>query len=1127
MHCHAALPRRARLLAFLALLAMAAAGSPLAPTPPVGAQATARSWSRSAVWAPSFDGGALLDPGGADGSAAGVIYVADRGHDRIAVVNRGGAIIRTFGRRGEGPGELREPADLALDAARDRVYVVDRGNRRIAVFDLAGNPIAGWTSAGPDAGFVPHAVAVAPSGDVYVLSRLPWGRVERFSPDGTWRAGWGDIGSGRGQFESPEDLAVDAMGRVLVADTNNDRIQIFAAGDNPVVETVWPRPGVTGLAVDRGSGFIYALHGGPGMGASVVSAYSAPGQAAGQLTSGQPEPFASAAAIGFAAGRLLVSTGAGTQDGRQGLRQFEAAGLGLAAATLANPLDHAGFIRPVSIDTAPDGSVLLADAALGVARRYEPDGSFRARLDGGAGNALAVGPAGEVYLADTPILGDVRLRRLRADGLRAWDKVCDCLSGMGLAASADRIYATSAHEQRIAVFDTNESRSDPIGTIGFGDPDPPYAWPMDLDLGLDGRLYAAGGSSGQVEIFQPGSGRREARWPVAGGGGAERISLAPDGTVFVLHFDGRLGAYAADGRLEQLWLPEPPQAGRPLRPLDLAAGPGGRLYVLDGASDSVLVFDAQAAAPSPTPVATPASAPCTVQGDKTAAPARVELGQPVTVELSLDIRCRPGAEPRADIVLVLDRSNSMAGFKLSGARAAAKGFVAGLDLARHRVAVISFSDLVTLDQPLTGDRAAIDAAIDRLRTDGRTDIAGALDRAGWHLSAAGRPGALPVVLLLTDGKPSREGQPYVDAVRQGERIRARGGLTYAIGLGDDVVASLLTAVAGSAERYFFAPDPEDLDPIYALLSQNVGEVVATDVRVSDRMGPEVDFVPGSAQPQAQLSGDQLDWSLNLLPSGGARFRLQVLPRRTGRLPTNTEAIASYTAEGQRYSFRFPVPEVEVVAPVTPTPTRPPTATPQHKTAYLPFLARGLCLPKDARLGADIVLVIDSSASMRGAKLAEAVAAAKVFLAEVDPRRDRVGLVSFDSDARREHVLTQDMAAVGRRLDGLTTQIGTRLDRGLEEAARELEYRGRRGAAPVIVLLSDGVPSAGTADRARVMAFTARASGATLVTIGLGSDSDGLFLRELASSPSHYYFAPEASGLTEIYRRIAGNLPCPS
>ena len=51
--------------------------------------------------------------------------------------------------------------------------------------------------------------------------------IEKFTSDGVLLTKWGTSGSGDGQFDNPEGIAVDSAEDVYVADTVNDRIQKF------------------------------------------------------------------------------------------------------------------------------------------------------------------------------------------------------------------------------------------------------------------------------------------------------------------------------------------------------------------------------------------------------------------------------------------------------------------------------------------------------------------------------------------------------------------------------------------------------------------------------------------------------------------------------------------------------------------------------------------------------------------------------------------------------------------------------------------------------------------------------------------------------------------------------------
>jgi DNA-binding beta-propeller fold protein YncE len=51
--------------------------------------------------------------------------------------------------------------------------------------------------------------------------------VVRLSHDGKYLGAWGKKGAGEGEFNLPHSIAVDAKGRVYVADRENGRVQVF------------------------------------------------------------------------------------------------------------------------------------------------------------------------------------------------------------------------------------------------------------------------------------------------------------------------------------------------------------------------------------------------------------------------------------------------------------------------------------------------------------------------------------------------------------------------------------------------------------------------------------------------------------------------------------------------------------------------------------------------------------------------------------------------------------------------------------------------------------------------------------------------------------------------------------
>jgi DNA-binding beta-propeller fold protein YncE len=76
----------------------------------------------------------------------GDIFVAEghgSGGDRIIKFNSRGEYITEWGGRGTGPGQFNQPHSLAMDS-QGRLFVADRGNNRIQIMDQNGRFIAEW-----------------------------------------------------------------------------------------------------------------------------------------------------------------------------------------------------------------------------------------------------------------------------------------------------------------------------------------------------------------------------------------------------------------------------------------------------------------------------------------------------------------------------------------------------------------------------------------------------------------------------------------------------------------------------------------------------------------------------------------------------------------------------------------------------------------------------------------------------------------------------------------------------------------------------------------------------------------------------------------------------------------------
>jgi sugar lactone lactonase YvrE len=82
-----------------------------------------------------------------------------------------------------------------------------------------------------------RGLAFAPGGEIVVADHRNH-RVSVFGPDGRPHRTFGHMGSGPGQFVLPQAVMVDARGHILVADTDNARLQEFTSAGELLA--VWP-----------------------------------------------------------------------------------------------------------------------------------------------------------------------------------------------------------------------------------------------------------------------------------------------------------------------------------------------------------------------------------------------------------------------------------------------------------------------------------------------------------------------------------------------------------------------------------------------------------------------------------------------------------------------------------------------------------------------------------------------------------------------------------------------------------------------------------------------------------------------------------------------------------------------
>ena len=227
---------------------------------------------------PGREAGQFNTPTGIAVDAWGSLYVADSNNHRVQRITPGGDIYR-FGRAGNAEGELWGPQSVAVDPSGKFFFVAEQGNNRVQCFHFLGQARGSFGGVRGPSGVAfdaQGALWVADTGNARLL-RFDIGRqqfvgeiganaglkrpvcvtgdaantlwvtdsgtagIARFSQTGMRGAG---LGENRPLY-APAQTAVDAQGRVYLAESGRNRLHVFDANGDSLLtfETLGSRLG--------------------------------------------------------------------------------------------------------------------------------------------------------------------------------------------------------------------------------------------------------------------------------------------------------------------------------------------------------------------------------------------------------------------------------------------------------------------------------------------------------------------------------------------------------------------------------------------------------------------------------------------------------------------------------------------------------------------------------------------------------------------------------------------------------------------------------------------------------------------------------------------------------------------
>lgn len=255
-----------------------------------------------------------------------------------------------------------------------------------------------------------------------------------------------------------------------------------------------------------------------------------------------------------------------------------------------------------------------------------------------------------------------------------------------------------------------------------------------------------------------------------------------------------------------------------------------------------------------------------------------------------------------EVTIVLDRSGSMRGEKIKQARAAALQIIEGLDDGEF-FNIIDYSDSINsfADAPIEKNSKSVAAArayIKSIRAIGGTNIHDALVEA---LRQPTIKGTLPMVLFMTDGLPTI-GQTRENAIRDAARAaNTHHRRIFSFGVGFDVNAPLLTAIArdSRAMSTFVLPDEDVEVKVGQVFARLKGPILAS---------PKLTFLAADGSP---AHGRVRDLMPSDLPDVFEGDQLIVLGQYLSDEPVHMLLTGDYLGTKRTFEFTFRLDKASV------------------------------------------------------------------------------------------------------------------------------------------------------------------------------------------------------------------------
>ena len=276
-----------------------------------------------------------------------------------------------------------------------------------------------------------------------------------------------------------------------------------------------------------------------------------------------------------------------------------------------------------------------------------------------------------------------------------------------------------------------------------------------------------------------------------------------------------------------------------------------------------------------------------------------------TVKVTLGLSAAPDISSNpTDIVLVLDRSGSMAGSPLANMKAGAKTFIDIIDESTDgaqdgnigsgsHMGIVSFASIATADTGLITSTDTLKNVVDGLAAGGATNHADAFSKAIQLFDPASSNAR--VIVMFTDGKTTAGAPP-----------------------------APVAAEATDASHVAVTPDEEELEDLFADLAADISKPGALDIVIDEMVNPDFTIVsidPPSKGTAEMINATTLQWKISELGVSGnegasLEFYIKHIGQTSGSEPVNA-SITYSDKNGNKVTFPEPYVTVDCEKPVEP------------------------------------------------------------------------------------------------------------------------------------------------------------------------------------------------------------------